>query len=181
MIGIGTDLVELDRFRLALARTPRLAERLFSEAERAYAARRRDPTERLAARFAAKEAVSKALGVGIFGADGLSWRDVEVLPDRRGRPLVYLYGKAEHRASTLGLTEIAVSLSHDGGLAIALVVAQGPGDGEGLDPVAWRETLSAWVAATKRVPPGGSGVDGGTLLEPVRDPTSGGAAAESWH
>ncbi len=177
MLVCGVDIVEVSRIEAVLARHgQRFLDRIYSPLEVAVS---RGQAGELAARFAAKEAVSKALGVGIFGSDGLSWRDVEVLPDRRGRPLVYLYGKAEHRASTLGLTEIAVSLSHDGGLAIALVVAQGPGDAEGLDPVAWRETLSAWVAATKRVPPGGSGVDGGTLLEPVRDPTTGGAAAES--
>ena len=65
MIGIGTDLVEVDRFRLVLARTPGVADRLFTDAERAYGDREHDPAERLAARFAAKEAVMKALGVGL--------------------------------------------------------------------------------------------------------------------
>lgn len=178
MLACGIDIMEIARVERAISRHgQRFLSRIYSPLEEAVSRGR--PSE-LAARFAAKEAVSKALGVGVFGSGGVGWREVEVLPDRRGRPLVYLYGKAERRARTLGLTEIAVSLSHDGGLAIALVVAQGPGDGEGLDPVAWRETLAAWVAATQRVPPGGSGVDGGTLLEPVRDPTTGGAAAESW-
>ena len=76
MIGVGIDAVEIDRFRLALQRTPRLSERLFSDAERAYAARRNDPTERLAARFAAKEAVMKAMGVGLWK---FNFRDVEVV------------------------------------------------------------------------------------------------------
>ena len=76
MIGVGIDAVEIDRFRLALDRTPRIAERLFSDAERAYTARRRDPTERLAARFAAKEAVMKAMGVGLWK---FNFRDVEVV------------------------------------------------------------------------------------------------------
>jgi len=76
VVGMGTDLVEIGRFRLAMARRARLGERLFSDAERAYAYRHRDPAPRLAARFAAKEAVMKALGVGL-GAFKL--RDVEVV------------------------------------------------------------------------------------------------------
>ncbi|HVM01933.1 MAG TPA: holo-ACP synthase, partial [Acidimicrobiales bacterium] len=75
MIGIGIDAVEVGRFRRALARTPRMAERLFTDGERAYGARFADPAPRLAARFAAKEATMKALGVGI-GAVG--FHDVEV-------------------------------------------------------------------------------------------------------
>ena len=76
MIGVGIDAVDVERFRRSLARTPGLAERLFTAEERAYAAQRADPTERLAARFAAKEAVMKALGVGI-GA--FAFHDVEVV------------------------------------------------------------------------------------------------------
>ena len=83
MIGVGIDAVEIDRFRLALRRTPRIAERLFSDAERAYAARRNDPTERLAARFAAKEAVMKAMGVGLWK---FNFRDVEVVRGPLERP-----------------------------------------------------------------------------------------------
>jgi holo-[acyl-carrier protein] synthase len=120
VIGIGTDLVELDRFRLALRRTPRLPERLFSDAERAYAARRRDPTERLAARFAAKEAVTKALGTGIRG---LAWREMEILADPLGKPLVRLHGRALERAARIELKEFAVSLSHSREYAVAMVVA----------------------------------------------------------
>ena len=82
MIGIGTDLVELDRFRLAMARTPRLLDRLFSAEERAYAERRRDPTERYAVRFAAKEAVMKAMGCGLWQ---FPLRDIEVVRARRWR------------------------------------------------------------------------------------------------
>ncbi len=121
MIGIGTDLVELDRFRLALRRTPRIAERLFSEEERAYAARRRDPTERLAARFAAKEAVMKALGTGIRG---VGWRDIEVLPNRRGKPLVFLYGRGAARAEQIKLRGLEISLTHSKEYAIASVVGE---------------------------------------------------------
>ena len=79
MISIGTDVVDLDRFRVALARTPRMVDRVFTEGERAYALRKRDPAERLAARFAVKEATMKALGVGL-GA--FKFHDVEVVKAR---------------------------------------------------------------------------------------------------
>jgi holo-[acyl-carrier protein] synthase len=122
VIGIGTDVVELDRFRLALQRTPRLPERLFSDAERAYAARRRDPTERLAARFAAKEAVMKALGVGL-GAFKL--RDVEVVRKRSGAPVVGLHGKAAVVADERGVGSWHLSLTHSESMAMAVAIALG--------------------------------------------------------
>lgn len=87
IVGIGTDLVEIDRFRLAMQRRARLPERLFSDDERAYAFGHHDPAPRLAARFGAKEAVMKALGVGL-GAFKL--RDVEVVRKRGGAPVVAL-------------------------------------------------------------------------------------------
>ena len=120
MIGIGTDLVELDRFRLALARTPRLAERLFSEAERAYADRRRDPTERLAARFAAKEAVMKAMGVGLWK---FPLKDIEVVKAPSGAPSVRLHGKAARMAEERGVTEWRLTLTHTERVAQAIAVA----------------------------------------------------------
>ena len=115
MIGIGTDLVELDRFRLALRRTPRLPERLFSDAERAYAARRREPTERLAARFAAKEAAVKALGLRHFGL-----REIEVVAGEP--PRLELHGRAAQAARESGV-ELSVSLTHSQQMAAAVVVA----------------------------------------------------------
>ena len=83
MIGIGNDLVDIDRFRRALERTPTLRERLFTEAERSYADARADPTERYAVRFAAKEAVMKALGVGL---GEMQMRDIEVQRADSGAP-----------------------------------------------------------------------------------------------
>ena len=121
MIGIGTDLVELDRFREALRRTPRLAERLFRPDERAYAERSRDPTERLAVRFAAKEAVMKALGTGIRG---VRWRDIEVVRQRGRAPSIQLHGTAAARAERIGLEHLAVSLSHSDEFAVASVVGE---------------------------------------------------------
>lgn len=120
MIGIGTDLVEVERFRAVLARTPTLAERVFSDEERAYAARRSDPTERLAVRFAAKEAVMKAMGVGL-GAFPL--RDVEVVRTDAGQPAVALRGRAAELAIDRGVRTWHLTLTHTENLAQAIAVA----------------------------------------------------------
>ena len=120
MIGIGTDLVDVDRFRLALTRTPRIVDRLFSADEQAYARRRADPAERFAARFAAKEAVMKAIGVGL-GAFPL--RDVEVVRDDSGAPAVALHGRAAELAAARGVREWRLTLSHTSSLATATAVA----------------------------------------------------------
>jgi holo-[acyl-carrier protein] synthase len=114
--GVGIDLLEIARLERALARRPRLAERLFSAAEREYAAARARPGQHLAARFCAKEAVAKALAL-----EAWSFRDVEVVSDG-GRPEVRLSGAAAARAAELGV-RVSVSLTHtrrDAG-AIAIV------------------------------------------------------------
>jgi holo-[acyl-carrier protein] synthase len=120
VIGIGTDLVELDRFRLALERTPKIVERLFSEAEQAYALRRTDPTERFAARFAAKEAVLKAMGVGLWH---FPLRDIEVVRAETGQPSVLLHGRAAAMASDRGVTGWRLTLTHTDRVAHAIAVA----------------------------------------------------------
>jgi holo-[acyl-carrier protein] synthase len=120
VIGIGTDLVELDRFRLALARTPRLVDRLFSADERAYAERRKDPTERYAARFAAKEAVLKAMGVGLWR---FPLRDIEVVRATSGQPSIVLHGKAAAVAAEVGVTSWRLTLTHTDTVAQAIAVA----------------------------------------------------------
>jgi holo-[acyl-carrier protein] synthase len=120
MIGIGTDLVELDRFRLALQRTPGLVDRLFSEAEQAYARRRKDPTERYAARFAAKEAVMKAMGVGLWK---FPLKDIEVVKAPSGAPSVRLHGKAARLAEERGVREWRLTLTHTDRVAQAIAVA----------------------------------------------------------
>jgi len=122
VLGVGTDLVEVDRFRLAMKRRKKLGERLFSDDERAYAERHRDPAPRLAARFAAKEAVMKALGVGL-GAFKL--RDVEVARRRSGAPQLVLRGKAAALAEDQGVTGWHLSLTHTDSMAMAVAVALG--------------------------------------------------------
>jgi holo-[acyl-carrier protein] synthase len=115
--GIGLDLLEIERLERALARRPRLAERLFTDGERGYAEGRARPIQHLAARFCAKEAVAKALGLTVW-----SWRDVEVVPGEAGVGVV-LSGAAAERARALGVSA-TVSLTHDRTVAgaVALLV-----------------------------------------------------------
>ncbi len=121
VVGVGTDLVDLDRFRQAAERTPGILTRYFTEGERAYAERRNDPTERYAARFAAKEAVMKALGVGL-GACALV--EIEVVRDEdSGAPDLVLHGKAAALAEERGVTAWHLSLSHTDTAAHAMVIA----------------------------------------------------------
>ena len=123
MLVTGVDLIEIARVERAVNRFgQRFLERVFTPAEIAYT---RGRVSELAARFAAKEAVSKALGVGVrlLARDGIKWHEAEILGDLRGRPTVILHGHAEKRAAELGLTEWAVSLSHAREHAIAFVVA----------------------------------------------------------
>ena len=117
MTGVGIDLLEVDRLEQALARRPRLAERLFTDAEREYAAGRARPGMHLAARFCAKEAVAKALGLTAW-----SFRDVEVVATGAA-PEVRLSGSAAARAAELGVT-VSVSLTHTGTLAAAMAAVR---------------------------------------------------------
>jgi len=119
--GVGVDAVDVARFRRVLARRPALAGRLFTRAERDYAAASADPAPRLAARFAAKEAVLKALGVGL-GAAG--FREVEVARREGGRPALVLSGRAAALARARGVGRWHVSLSHTETVAVASVVAE---------------------------------------------------------
>lgn len=120
MIGLGTDVVDLARFRTVLARTPAIESRLFTAGERAVAAGRRDPVPALAARFAAKEAVMKALGVGLGAFD---WHDVEVRREPSGRPSLHLRGRAAALAAQAGVDGWHVSLSHSDLVATAVAAA----------------------------------------------------------
>ncbi len=114
---IGIDLLEIERLERALARRPKLAERLFTAGERAYAASRARPGQHLAVRFCAKEAVAKALKL-----EGWSWRDVEVVSAKNGSPEVVLHGAVAARADALGVT-VQISLSHTNTEAAAVAIA----------------------------------------------------------
>ena len=115
-MSVGVDLLEIDRLERALERRPRLAERLFTDGERAYAAARARPGQHLAARFCAKEAVAKALGLRAW-----DFRDVEVLGGGGAPPQVRLHGAAAARAAELGV-EVTVSLTHTRRDAAAVAV-----------------------------------------------------------
>ncbi len=124
MLTSGVDLIRISRVERVLDRYgDRFLERVFTPAEVAYSRRR--PAE-LAARFAAKEAVAKALGVGMrmMAREGIAWHEAEIVGDHRGKPMVRLHGRAAERAAELGLSEWAVSLSHTEEHAVAFVVAQ---------------------------------------------------------
>lgn len=122
MLTTGVDIVEIERIEHILQRWgTRFTQRIFTPAEIASCG---GHAHELAARFAGKEALSKALGTGIWCSDGVWWRDMEILPDSRGKPIVHLYGRARQRASDLGLKEFAISLSHSDHYAVAFVVAQ---------------------------------------------------------
>ena len=115
IVGVGIDVVDISRFEDALRRTPGMVERLFTPAE----AER--PMASLAARFAAKEALAKALGA----PGNLDWHDAEVVSEDSGRPLFTLRDSVADRAAELGATSVHLSLSHDAGIASAVVVLEG--------------------------------------------------------
>ena len=121
VIGIGIDVVDIERFRRSLARTPSMRQRIFTAAELDYVAPKADPVPSLAARFAAREAVMKAMGLGI-GAFG--FHDVWVAVDgASGAPSLEVEGTARVLATQRGVKSWHVSLAHDGGIATAMVVA----------------------------------------------------------
>ncbi len=114
IVGVGIDVCDIERFAASLARTPSLRERLFTPAEAVRA-----PAS-LAARFAAKEALAKALGAPV----GLAWQDAEVVSEDSGRPRFELRGTVRARADELGAAHVHLSLSHDAGIASAVVVLE---------------------------------------------------------
>lgn len=120
--GVGVDLVRIERIQAAIARFgERFLNRCFTVGERAACA---DAPARLAARFAAKEAVAKSLGTGLRG---MTWREIEVVTDASGKPQVSLHGGAAARAQALGVTGWEISLSHEGEYAVAFVTASKTG------------------------------------------------------
>ncbi len=122
MIGIGIDLVQISRFEQAAARYgARLLDRLFTGAEQARLRSYRSPGRHFAARFAAKEAAFKALRTG--WGQGVAWQDVEIVGGGREPSSVVLSGRARDVATGLGITQMLVTLTHDGDYAMACVVA----------------------------------------------------------
>lgn len=114
IVGVGIDVVDISRFAVTLERTPALAERLFTEQERTR------PIASLAARFAAKEALAKALGAPA----GLEWHDAEVVTADSGEPRLEVAGTVLKRCEKLGAERIHLSLSHDAGIASAVVILE---------------------------------------------------------
>ena len=115
---VGIDLIEIDRITRVLTHYPdRFRLRILTPAEDRYC---RGKAERIAGRWAAKEAVSKVLGLGVRG---VGWREIEILPNRAGQPQVYLHDRAAARATRLGLEELSVSISHERRMAVAVAIA----------------------------------------------------------
>lgn len=124
--SIGVDIVEIERMKAILERTPRFKTRIFSEDEQAYCNKKARPECHYATRFAAKEAVLKALGTGF--SEGIGPRDVEVVITAKGKPQVKLYRRAEEKAAELGIKDIPLSLSYtqDDAVACALALMNDP-------------------------------------------------------
>ena len=115
---IGIDLIDIDRIQAVLGKFPdRFRLRVLTEHEQRYCGNK---VERIAGRWAAKEAISKVLGLGVRG---VGWREIEILPNRAGAPQVYLHRRAARRAEALGLEEVTVSISHERRMAVAVAVA----------------------------------------------------------
>ncbi len=125
IVGHGVDLVHTPRIARAWqTHGDRFLARVFTPAEQQHCLRHKTPEIPLSGRFAAKEAVMKALGTGWSG--GVEWTDIETLPDPLGRPLVTLHGRTAALAASLGIAHLLVSISHSGEYAVASVVAVGP-------------------------------------------------------
>ena len=120
IVGIGVDLVDVARFERAASRTPRLLDRLFAHSEQ-RTEERELPLRSLAARFAAKEALIKAIG----DSEGVRWHDIRVVSNELRNPSFELAGRIAEVARERGITTFHLSMSHDAGLAIAYVVAEG--------------------------------------------------------
>jgi holo-[acyl-carrier protein] synthase len=124
IVGMGIDITEVSRMREAIERRGRaLVKRVFTPAEIAYCESHRDPYERFAARFAAKEAGMKALGTG--WRRGVRWVDLEVVRLPSGRPILELHGKAHEIAAKLGVASISLTMTHSGNTALAQVIFEG--------------------------------------------------------
>jgi|ERR1700733_9396123 len=123
VLGLGTDLIEIERIQASMDRFgERFLERIFTTEEIAYCWRKKQPAESLAARFAAKEAGAKALGTGI--SRGISWKEIEVIRKMGERPMLHFNGRAGELAKAMGVRRAQLTLSHSRKLAIAVVVVE---------------------------------------------------------
>lgn len=123
ILGIGTDIIAVSRIKKAIEANPRFVDKLFTLAEIAYCSGKASPAQSYAVRFAAKEAVMKALGTGWDGI--VNWQDIEVVLDTKGSPMLSFYGGALQLATSIGMHSAHVSLSHEKDYAIAYVILEG--------------------------------------------------------
>ncbi len=121
ILGLGVDIAEIDRIEAAITRRGNaFLARVYTPAEIAYSQRHRNPAERFAARFAAKEAAMKALGTG--WARGVRWVDIEVVREPSGKPSLMFYGETRNIAERLGVKHVSLSITHSGTTAFAQVI-----------------------------------------------------------
>ncbi|HZJ76668.1 MAG TPA: holo-ACP synthase [Oscillospiraceae bacterium] len=118
--GIGIDIIEIDRIRRAIEKNDKFIDRVFTVNEKKAFEEKNHSPQTIAGYFAAKEAVSKALGTGI---SNMQWKDIEILKDPSGKPYVRLYNNAENLAYSIGIDKIFISISHSRGNAVALAIA----------------------------------------------------------
>ena len=123
ILGIGTDIIKVERIQKSMEANPRFAEKLFTPAEIEYCEARASKYQSYAARFAAKEAVMKALGTGWNGE--VNWIDIEVVTSEKGSPTINLTGGAKDLADKLKVNNICLSLAHEKGYALAFVILEG--------------------------------------------------------
>ena len=130
IVGIGTDIVVISRIeRLVERYGPRFLNKVYTEREQEISSRRGNAAEAWAARFAGKEAVMKALGTGWTG--GVKFREIEILPDPRGKPEITLHGRTAEVAAERGATRSHISLSHDQDFAVAFAILETDGPSAG--------------------------------------------------
>jgi len=123
ILGIGTDIIAVDRIARVIQKNPRFIEKVFSQREQLYCKSKANPAQSYAARFAAKEAVMKALGTG--WDNGISWIEIEVLNDAKGKPDIVISNKTKALVESKGVRRIQISLSHEQQYAIAFVILEG--------------------------------------------------------
>ena len=122
VVGLGVDIVEVDRIRKALENQPKMVQRVFTEQEAEYCGARKNQYQHFAGRFAAKEAALKALGTG--WAEGIRWRDVEVSSEPSGRPHIHFHGRAEEVFESLQAGRALLTITHAKAYAVAVVILE---------------------------------------------------------